>query len=220
VLTGHDFLADGLNPIPFLDRGNPADLSLKNRDGSSPLAPLQLPIAIDEARHLGEIAAIIVGETLAMAKGAAELVAVAWEALPSVARAVDAARPGAPRARRDVPANTALDAELGDPDATAAAFARATHIVRLDTQIQRIAGVPMEPRGDRRLRCDERPLHALCRDGRCGAASRRSRRGARRRRRKCARRYARCRRQFRHARRLQPGIRPRRVGGAAGRPPG
>ena len=33
-----------------------------------------------------------------------------------------------------------------DPAASAAAFARATHIVQLDTQIQRIAGVPIEPR--------------------------------------------------------------------------
>ena len=46
VLTGHDFLADGLNPIPFLDDGHPADLSLKNRGGSGPLAPPQPPIAI------------------------------------------------------------------------------------------------------------------------------------------------------------------------------
>src|SRR5215469_2783417 len=73
VLTGPDFLADGLNPIPFLDRRHPADLSLKNRDGSGPLAPPQLPIAIDEARHLGEIAAIVVAETLAVAKEAAQL---------------------------------------------------------------------------------------------------------------------------------------------------
>src|SRR6516164_8277824 len=28
VLTGHDFLADGLRPIPLLARGHPADLSL------------------------------------------------------------------------------------------------------------------------------------------------------------------------------------------------
>jgi predicted ATPase len=44
-----------LNPIPFLDRGHPPDLSLKNRGGSGPLVPLQLPIAIDAAWHwLGE----------------------------------------------------------------------------------------------------------------------------------------------------------------------
>jgi hypothetical protein len=34
------------NPIPFLDDGHPADLSLKNRGGSGPLAPPQPPIAI------------------------------------------------------------------------------------------------------------------------------------------------------------------------------
>jgi CO/xanthine dehydrogenase Mo-binding subunit len=139
VLTGRDFLADGLNPIPFLDRGHPADVSLKNRDGSGPLVPPQLPIAVDEARHVGEIAAIVVAETLAVAKEAAELVAIAWETLTPVAHAVGAARPVAPRARLDVRANIALDAELGDPAAAAVAFARATHIVRLNTQVQRIA---------------------------------------------------------------------------------
>jgi aerobic carbon-monoxide dehydrogenase large subunit len=146
VLTGRDFLADGLKPIPFLARGHPADLSLRNRDGSGPLAPPQLPIAVEEARHVGEIVAVVVAETLAAAKDAAELVAVDWKELAAVAGAIDAARPQAPLARLDAPANIALDAEVGDAAATMAAFARAAHVVRLDTQIQRIAGVPMEPR--------------------------------------------------------------------------
>jgi aerobic carbon-monoxide dehydrogenase large subunit len=81
-----------------------------------------------------------------MAKDAAELVAVDWEELASVSRAVDASRPQAPQARLDAPSNIAIDAELGDAAASAAAFAGAAHAVHLDSQIQRIAGVPMEPR--------------------------------------------------------------------------
>jgi aerobic carbon-monoxide dehydrogenase large subunit len=146
VLTGHDFLADGLQPIPLLARGHPADLTLRNRDGSGPLVPAQRPIAVDEVLHVGEIVAVVVAETLPAAKDAAEKVSVAWDEQASVSRAVDAVLPQAPRARFDAPSNIAVDAELGDAAAAAAAFAGAAHVARLDTQIQRIAGVPMEPR--------------------------------------------------------------------------
>jgi aerobic carbon-monoxide dehydrogenase large subunit len=146
VLTGRDFLADGLKPIPLLARGHPADLTLHNRDGSDPMLPPQMPIATDEARHVGEVVAIIVADTVGAAKDAAELVAVEWQALPAIARAVDAAMPQAPPVRADSPSNIAVDAELGDADAAAAAFAAAAHVVRFETQVQRIAGVTMEPR--------------------------------------------------------------------------
>src|SRR5205823_8375187 len=51
----------------------------------------------------------------------------------------------APRARQNIP-NIILDGEVGDHQATEAAFARAAHVVRFDTWVQRVAGVPMEPR--------------------------------------------------------------------------
>jgi aerobic carbon-monoxide dehydrogenase large subunit len=146
VLTGRDFLADDLQPIPLLSRGHPADLTLRNRDGSGPLVPPQHPIAVDEVRHVGEIVAVMVAETRHVAEDAAESVSVAWEELPSVSRAADAVLPQAPAARGDTPSNVTIDAELGDAATTAAAFAGAAHVARLATQIQRIAGVPMEPR--------------------------------------------------------------------------
>ena len=37
-------------------------------------------------------------------------------------------------------------ADMGDAEATTAAFARAKHIAKLDTWVQRVTGVPMEPR--------------------------------------------------------------------------
>jgi aerobic carbon-monoxide dehydrogenase large subunit len=39
-----------------------------------------------------------------------------------------------------------MDAEVGDAGATTAAFARAKHVVRLETWAQRVTGVPLEPR--------------------------------------------------------------------------
>jgi carbon-monoxide dehydrogenase large subunit len=39
-----------------------------------------------------------------------------------------------------------IDAEVGDAKATDEAFARAAHVTRLDTWVNRVTGVPMEPR--------------------------------------------------------------------------
>ena len=44
------------------------------------------------------------------------------------------------------PQTSSVDGDVGDKAATDAAFARAAHVVRLDTWIQRVTGVPMEPR--------------------------------------------------------------------------
>ena len=43
-------------------------------------------------------------------------------------------------------ANLCVDSEAGDQEATAAAFARAAHVVRLETAINRVTGVPVELR--------------------------------------------------------------------------
>ena len=147
VLTGRDLLADGLKPIPHsVGTRHPADITLENKDGSPPFIPPHFPMTADEARHCGEIVAMVVATTVAAAKDAAELVAVAYQPLPAVAHALMAVEPGAPRARGDAPSNTSIDAEIGDPAATNAAFANAAHIVKFETWVQRIAGVPMEPR--------------------------------------------------------------------------
>jgi aerobic carbon-monoxide dehydrogenase large subunit len=57
-----------------------------------------------------------------------------------------AVAPGAALARGDAVSNISIDAEIGDKAATDAAFAGAAHIVKFETWVQRIAGVPMEPR--------------------------------------------------------------------------
>ncbi|HYM71840.1 MAG TPA: xanthine dehydrogenase family protein molybdopterin-binding subunit [Stellaceae bacterium] len=145
VLTSAEVRADGLNPLPHISNNHPADIAIKNKDGSPVVRPQQAPIVWPEVCHVGEIVAMVVAETVAAAKDAAELVEIDWEELPAVARGLAAAEPGAPRARLDS-ANVILDGEIGDLAATEAAFVRAAHVVTFDTWVQRIAGVPMEPR--------------------------------------------------------------------------
>src|SRR5262249_23689985 len=74
------------------------------------------------------------------------LVAVDYQPLPAVAHAQVAVEPNAVRARGDASSNISIDADIGDKAATDAAFAEAAHIIKFDTWVQRIAGVPMEPR--------------------------------------------------------------------------
>jgi aerobic carbon-monoxide dehydrogenase large subunit len=147
VLTGRDLLADGLQAIPHsVGTRHPADITLVNKDGSPPFIPPHFPTTAHEARHCGEIVAMVVATTVAGAKDGAELVDVDYEPLPAVTHSMVAVQPGAPLARGDATSNISIDAEIGDPAATNAAFSTAAHIVKFETWVQRIAGVPMEPR--------------------------------------------------------------------------
>ena len=147
VLTARDMLDDGLQAIPHsVGTRHPADITLENRDGSPPFIPPHFPMTAEEARHCGEIVAMVVAATLAAAKDAAELVNVDYEPVPAVIHSVTAVQPGAPLARGDATSNTSIDAEIGDAAATDMAFSEAAHIVKFETWVQRIVGVPMEPR--------------------------------------------------------------------------
>ena len=132
--------------IPHLAApGNPPDIVLHNRDGSPvPAAPHHV-LPTDRVRHVGTAVAFVIAESIAAAKDAAERIVVDYEPLPVVTDAKAAAEKGAPRLYDDLP-NVMIDAEVGDAAATAAAFARAAHVTRLDTWINRVTGVPMEPR--------------------------------------------------------------------------
>jgi carbon-monoxide dehydrogenase large subunit len=146
VLTGKDALADGLTRIPHLAApGTPPDIVLKNRDGSPvPVAPHPV-LPADRVRHVGQAVAFVIAETIAQAKDAAENVAVDYEPQPVVTQGSASAESNAPRLYDDLP-NIMIDAEVGDAAAADAAFAAAAHVTRLDTWVNRVTGVPMEPR--------------------------------------------------------------------------
>jgi carbon-monoxide dehydrogenase large subunit len=128
VLTGADVKAEGLNPIPHIPQAmSPPDIRLDNLDGSDHLVEQPPILAVDTVRFVGEAVAFVVAETLAQAKDAAEAVLVEYETLKPIG-------------------DIAVDARVGNPRATRAGFAEAPHVVRLETVIQRVTGVPMEPR--------------------------------------------------------------------------
>src|SRR5579863_5699620 len=124
VLTSKEMRADKLNPLPHISNNHPADIAIKNRDGAPTVRPQHQPIIFPEVCHVGEIVAMVVAESVDAAKDAAERVDIDWKVLPAVARGLDAAEFGAPRARLDS-ANIILDGEIGDAAATDAIFASA-----------------------------------------------------------------------------------------------
>ena len=147
VLTGADFLRDGRKFIPHKPTlVGPPDVTVRIKDGFTVYIAPQPTLAPDETRFVGEAVAMVVAETAAAARDGAELVAVEYQPLPAVARASDAVKPGAPLVWSDCAGNLSVDIEVGDKAAADAAFARAAHVVRLETWIQRVTGSPMEPR--------------------------------------------------------------------------
>ena len=147
VLTGKDAAADGLAPIPHRPvPTNPNEFPLGGRDGSRIFIAPHPPLAADIARFVGEAVAMVIAETAAAAVDGAERVVVDYEALPSVTATPAAAQGGAPVLWEEARSNVCVDSVAGDARAADAAFACAAHIVRLDTWVPRITGVPMEPR--------------------------------------------------------------------------
>src|SRR4051794_22151815 len=147
MLTGGDAAEDGLRPIPHSPvPTNPHEVKLRSRDGSEFFLAPHPVLALDAVRYVGEPVAIVVAETPSQAMDAAELVEVTYQARSSVTRSRQALASGAPLIWPQHDANLCVDSEAGDKAATDAAFGRAAHVVRLDTTINRVTGVPMELR--------------------------------------------------------------------------
>ena len=134
VLTGADVLADGLGllrgivPLP------------------SAIEPPRRPLAMERARHVGDPVALVVADTLAQARDAAERVDVDWAPLAAVVEAPAALLAGAPDLWDEAPGNRCVVWRQGDAAAVDAAFAAAAHVVDLTVRNNRLVGTSIEPR--------------------------------------------------------------------------
>jgi aerobic carbon-monoxide dehydrogenase large subunit len=147
VLTGSDAEQDRLQPIPHRPApANPHEVLLRSRDGSPFFVAPHPILAFEKTRYVGEPVAVVIAETLWQAMDAAELLAVDYAPLPTVARSADALAPGAPFVWEEHGTNLCVDSETGDKAATELAFGQAAHVVWLETAINRVTGVPMELR--------------------------------------------------------------------------
>ncbi len=113
--------------------------------------PARPSLAGDCVRHVGETVALVVAETEAAARDAAELVAVDYTPREAVADLARAAEPGAPQLLPEAPGNVAVDwrpygAKPEERAELDRVFASAAHVARVSLVNQRIAMAPMEPR--------------------------------------------------------------------------
>lgn len=139
IVTAADLDADGIGTLP-------CEVGLNNRDGSDLTKPPRPALARGRIRHVGEPVALIVAETLEIARDAAELIDIDYDTLPAVADPVRALEDGAPALWDEVPGNLAFDWELGDAGKVADALARADRTVSLKLVNNRVVANPMEAR--------------------------------------------------------------------------
>ncbi len=139
IVTGAELVRAGVKPLP-------KSPDFKRADGSKTAAPPQHVLAVDTVRFVGEAVVAIVAETRDQARDAAEAIDVRYEALPAVVDIADAVAADAALVWPAATGNVACEARHGDAAATAAAFARAAHVVRLDLINQRLVPSPIEPR--------------------------------------------------------------------------
>jgi carbon-monoxide dehydrogenase large subunit len=119
---------------------------VKDKHGQPHKAPAHPAIALDTVRYVGDTVAMVIAESYAQARDAAEQIVVDYEVLPAIIDAGKALADGAPQVHADVAGNLCYDWELGDGGAVDAAFARAAHVTRLDLVNNRVVPNAMEPR--------------------------------------------------------------------------
>jgi carbon-monoxide dehydrogenase large subunit len=139
--TGDDIRADGLGDLPCVT-------PLVNRDGTPRHDTPRPVLAVGKVRHVGQPVALVVAETLAAARDAAEAIDVVYEPLPAVTEASDAIAAGAPQLFDHISGNIVFDwdNDMGDAKATDAAFAKAANVVALELINNRVVVNSMEPR--------------------------------------------------------------------------
>lgn len=152
VLTYKDVDAFGARPMPSL-------APLVSRDGSPPKSSPKPILANDRVTFVGDAVAMVVAETYAQAKDAAELVSVDYEPLVA-AGTLDAASSGA-QIWDEAPGNLVFDWAAGNAEACADAFARAKYVASVDTIQNRVCANPMETRNAIGLYDAERDHYTL-----------------------------------------------------------
>ncbi|WP_119458454.1 xanthine dehydrogenase family protein molybdopterin-binding subunit [Rhodospirillaceae bacterium SYSU D60014] len=139
VFTGADIAADKVG-------GLICGWVVTDRHGQPHKAPPHPPLAQDTVRYVGDHVAVVIAESVAQARDAAELIEVDYEMLPAVVDTAKALDPDTPQLHADAPGNLCFDWELGDKAAVDAAFAKAHHVTRLDLVNNRLIPNAMEPR--------------------------------------------------------------------------
>ena len=116
-------------------------------DGSPAVMPPYPAFVADRVRHVGDGVALVVADSLAAARDAAEAIAVDYAPLPATVDTTQALASGQPQVWDAAPQNLCFDWEIGDSAAVARAAEGARHRISLELVNNRIVVAAMEPRG-------------------------------------------------------------------------
>lgn len=136
VHTGADFREVGGLPCGWL---------INNLDGSPMKEPKHAVLADGKVNYVGDHVALVVADTLAQAKAAAEAIVVDYEPLPAVADTATAAG-NATTVHEIAPDNVCYTWGIGDAARVDAAFKTAAHVTTLEFRNNRLIPNAIEPR--------------------------------------------------------------------------
>jgi carbon-monoxide dehydrogenase large subunit len=148
IWTGLDVIADGLGGIPWerlppTPRTEPRAITPAAGD---PAIGQPQPILCEKrVRYLGQPVAVVVAETLAQAKDAADAVLVEYQEHRPIMAVREAA--SAEPLWDQAPGNLCFRTDTGDAKATRDAFAQAAHITEISIENERLVQNPLETRG-------------------------------------------------------------------------
>lgn len=138
VYTAEDLTKAGVKDIPCVAGMKNGVTSFVRHD--------RRILARERVRHVGDPVAMVVAETLAQARDAAELVEVDYEERPSITDTADAIREDAPHVWDDTPNNHSFIWHHGNKEDTDAAFSKAAHRISLTLVNNRVVANSLEPR--------------------------------------------------------------------------
>lgn len=119
----------------------------KQPDGSRVEAPARSVLCLDETRHVGDPVALVVADSVNVAKSAGEMIEIDWEPLDVVTTMAAALEPDAVKVWPERADNVAFEFDLGSEAETDALFATAAKIARVDIVNNRLVTSYMETRG-------------------------------------------------------------------------
>ncbi|GIL01730.1 MAG: carbon monoxide dehydrogenase [Alphaproteobacteria bacterium] len=139
VLDGRQLTGDGIGNLI-------CGWMIHSRDGSPMKMGAWSAIATERVRYVGDAAAVVIADSQARARAAAEAVVIDYEVLAAVVDPVAAMQAGAPQLHTEAPNNLIYDWEIGDAKAVDAALASAAHVTEIEIHNNRLVPNAMEPR--------------------------------------------------------------------------
>ncbi len=139
IFTGEDIAKAGVNGVP-------CGWQVNFNTGETMKEPPHPLLVKDKVLHVGDAVAIVIAESRALAKDAAELVEIEYEELPCVTDPYKAIQKDAPVVHEIAPDNKCYVWELGDRQKTDDYMAQAYHVTSLEFVNQRLVPNAIEPR--------------------------------------------------------------------------